>query len=379
MTIRGSSYLVACLSALGLVVATASCGPKAPTHDGYRSSKPWKKAKKVKFDEDNESAQDGTLSYPKQRRARWYVVDLPGDGELTVKMEITPLGSTRQNVAVGFEVLDGGFNVVTRKYADPEPGEAAPTSRKKKEEKSADDGDDDDWGDDDDDWDDDDDVEEEEEEIEGELEWEQTLYELRKGRYFVHLYTMGRMDEVDYSMRLKYASGQAARISNFPNNVPFYEPLPVVPAFDDAPAVDCKTCNCRRDDRCKEECGKCNRRTTSRFSCSRCSCSSSTCKRRCKSKCGGDDGGDDGPAPDAVSARVIRFVAAGGGTKVVMNRGSSHGVEVGWKGRIVNSKGKSIEGGSFTVKKVTSSTSEGQVGASPDTVRAAGRARLSKP
>jgi len=73
------------------------------------------------------------------------------------------------------------------------------------------------------------------------------------------------------------------------------------------------------------------------------------------------------------------MVAAGAGTKITLNRGSAHGVAVGWKGTVTGGGGKAISNGGFTVKKVSSSTCEGVVGAAPDTVRAAGHATLSPP
>jgi hypothetical protein len=80
-----------------------------------------------------------------------------------------------------------------------------------------------------------------------------------------------------------------------------------------------------------------------------------------------------------MSARVVRMVSAGGGTKVTLNRGSANGVTSGWKGKITDAKGKTISNGSFTVESVGTSTCEGTVSASLDTVRAAGRAKLSPP
>ncbi len=358
------------VGALAALIVSGACGPTIPKHNGERYSKPWKKAKTLKFDEDNEAVVNGTVSYPKRVRSRWYEVNLPGDGEMTVKMDVSPLGG-RTDMNLGFEVLDDGWNVVTRRYPDPSgSGTAKPAAKKKKAKKANADGDDDDddYGDDDDD--DDDSV------AEAELQWEQTLIELHKGRYWIHVYALGRLDVADFSMRVKYASGEAKRQSNFPKGVAYYDSLPVVPAFDDAPAVNCKSCDCRHDSRCKSDCGKCSRshRPSHRapVDCETCSCSSSSCKRKCSDKC-------SGPVPGATTARILRMVAAGAGTKITLNRGSAHGVAVGWKGTVTGGGGKAISNGGFTVKKVSSSTCEGVVGAAPDTVRAAGHATLSPP
>ncbi len=356
--------------ALAVVVALApsvGCGPTIPKHNGERSSKPWKKAKTLSFDEDNEAVVNGTVSYPKRVRSRWYEVTLPGDGELTIKMDVSPLGG-RTDMNLGFELLDDGWNVITRRYPDP-GGAGGAHKAKAKKAKKADDGDDDDddYGDDDDD--DDDSV------AEAELQWEQTLIELHKGRYWIHVYTLGRLDVADFSMRVKYRSGEAKRLTNFPKGVAYYDSLPVVPAFDDAPAVNCKSCDCRHDARCKSDCGKCHRSHSTHHTsvdCDTCSCSSSSCKRKCSEKC-------SGPVAGATNARILRMVAAGAGTRIILNRGSAHGVAVGWKGTVTGQGGKAISNGGFTVQKVSTSTCEGVVGAAPDTVRVAGHARLTPP
>ena len=356
------------LVVLAFAAGSTGCGgPAIPQHDGYRSakSKPWKKPKRVKLDESNEGDIDGTLSYAKKRRARWYVVDLPSDGELTVKMDMVPVGD-RQNIQPGFEVLNSSFKTLVRIEA-PREDEDEPRRGKKKRP------DEDDEYEDEYDDDDDDDYVDESEEL---LEWSRTLYELPAGKYYLHVWVNGRLDVAEYSMRVKFARALLEQETDFPAQVAFVSPLPVVPAFDDAPEVDCKSCSCKKDARCKTGCGKCKSSGKPSF-CSRCDCSSASCKSRCTRKCGG--GTTTAPTGSALTARITRPVASGNGTKITMNRGSSNGVAVGWKGRVVNSAGKPIDNGSFTVTKVSASECVGTVGASPDTVTSAGRVRLTPP
>jgi len=363
---RNFSTALAAVALLGASLGVGCGGPDIPQHDGYPNVKsmPWKHPKRVKFRDGNEADIDGKLSYPKRHRARWYLVQLPSDGELVVKMEVIPLG-TRESVNLGFEVMDENFKVLMRL----DPSEDAEAKRAESSD-SGGGGGDDEWDDDDDDSD------AVEEEVATELEWERTLYELAAGKYYLHVYVNGRLDETEFAMRLKFMPKALERKSDFPANVAFLEPLPVVPAFDDTPAVDCAQCDCKTDARCKADCQKCTRRSHGHKPsfCSKCDCQG-PCKDRCKSKCGGTT-----PEPStAVKARIIRPVAAGGGTKITMNRGSSHGVAVGWKGTVVNQAGKAIDGGSFTVSKVKASECEGQVSAPPDAVIAAGRAVLRAP
>ncbi len=354
---------IAAVAFLGTSLGAGCGGPAIPQHDGYPNEKsmPWKHPKRVKLGDGNEADIDGKLSYPRRHRARWYLLELPSDGELVVKMEVIPLG-TRESVNLGFEVLDANYKVIMR--LDPTEDAAAKAA-------DSDEGDDDGWDDDDDD-----DGYEVAEEATAELEWERTLYELAADKYYLHVYLNGRMDETEFVMRLKFTPKSLARESDFPANVAFPEPLPIVPAFDDTPAVDCKDCDCKKDARCKEECSKCKRRGGHRRPsfCSQCDCKG-PCKDRCKRKCGGESAEPSA----AVKARIIRPVAAGGGTKITMNRGTSHGVQVGWKGKVVNKAGKAIDGGSFTVTKVKASECEGQVTAPPDAVINAGRAVLHAP
>lgn len=180
-----------------LAAAAAACGgPKVPMHSGYKSdaSKPWKKPKVLAFDEKNEAAADGDLSYRDYRRARWYAVDLPANGELTIKADITPPGeSVNDDFDLALEVLDPGFRVI---------------SKSDKEEADA-----------------------------GELAKAKTLVDLVPGRYLIHLYLQGRMDTAEFSLRVSYKrTAPAAVKTSFPSEVEFVPPLALVPPKDDTPA-----------------------------------------------------------------------------------------------------------------------------------------------
>jgi len=165
-------------------------------HSGYKSdtAKPWKKPKQLVFDEKGEAKADGDLVYKDYRRARWYAVTLLANGELTIKLDITPPGdAVNEDFDLALEVLDPGFRVI---------------SKSDKEEQDA-----------------------------GELAKSKTLLDLRAGTYLIHLYLQGRMDTTEYSMRVAFKRTAPAEVkTTFPSEVEFVEPLALVPPKDDTPA-----------------------------------------------------------------------------------------------------------------------------------------------
>jgi hypothetical protein len=177
------------------LVLCACGGVKVPQHSGYKSdkSKPWKKPKVLSWDEKLEAKADGDLDYKDYRRARWFAIDVPAQGEMGVRLEITPPGDqTNEDFDLGMEILDPGFRTISK--SDLEDDEA------------------------------------------GELTKTKTLLDLNPGRYYIHLYLQGRMDIADYTLRLTYKRNAAAEVkSNFPAEVAFVPNLPMVPLNDDTP------------------------------------------------------------------------------------------------------------------------------------------------
>jgi hypothetical protein len=178
-------------------LAPACGGPKVPTHSGYKTetAKPWKKPKVLAFDEKAEAKADGDLAYRDYRRARWFAVDLPANGELTIKLEITPPGdSVNEEFDLAMEVLDPGFRVIAK--SDLEESDAY------------------------------------------ELAKSRELVDLVPGRYLIHLYLQGRMDSAEYSLRVGYKRTAPAEVkTTFPSEVEFLQPLALVPPKDDTPVT----------------------------------------------------------------------------------------------------------------------------------------------
>jgi hypothetical protein len=181
---------------LGVLGMLGACGgTQIPVHAGYRNDKVklWKKPKTLKFDEKMEAKSEGDLSYAEFRRAKWFAIDVPSHGNLTLKLEITPPGdSANEDFDLALEVLDPGFRVIGKSDLEEEDA--------------------------------------------GELTKNKTLLELEPGRYLVHLYLQSRMDTADYILRASFQATKPAELkSDFPSQVAFVPSLPMVPLTDDTP------------------------------------------------------------------------------------------------------------------------------------------------
>ena len=181
---------------VSLFVVLAACGgPQIPAHNGYKpkEAKPWKKPKVLKFDDKLETKSEGSVSYPDMRRARWYEVSLPANGQLTVSLEITPPGDgVNDDFDLAMEVFDPANRVVAK--SDLEENDAHELTKKK------------------------------------------TLVDLLPGKYLIHVYLQGRMDSADFVLHASFKATAAAEAkSDYPSQVPFTPALAQVPLQDDTP------------------------------------------------------------------------------------------------------------------------------------------------
>jgi hypothetical protein len=182
---------------VALTAMLVACGgPQIPTHNGYKpkEAQPWKKAKALKFDDKLEAKADGDVSYPDMRRARWYQLTLPSNGQLSIALEVTPPGdAVNDDFDLGLEVLDPSFRVIGKSDIDDEDAH--------------------------------------------ELNKKKTLVDLAAGKYLVHLFLQGRTDAADFVLRASFKPTAATDNgrSNFPSEVPFVPTLAVVPLQDDTP------------------------------------------------------------------------------------------------------------------------------------------------
>ncbi|MEJ7603502.1 MAG: hypothetical protein WKG01_36790 [Kofleriaceae bacterium] len=246
-----------------LVLFVVACGgPEVPAHSGYKSdkSKPWTKAKPLKIDEKGELKSDGELSYGELKRARWYAIELPSHGELSLRLEITPPGdATNEDFDLGFEVLSPAYRAIHKSDLEDEDAHEVTKTTK--------------------------------------------LVELPPGKYLVHLFLQGRMDSAEYTLRGTFKSTSPAELkSDFPAQVAFLDPLPMVPLADDAPRgwkPDKKPVIVK-----------------------------STGRKPVKVV-------EKKPTPvTAVSARIMNISVVGGGTQILIGRGTASGASDGMRAKI---------------------------------------------
>ncbi len=181
-----------------LIFSVGACGGvEIPQHNGYKSEKlkPWKAAKVLTFDaKSGEAKAEGSLSYPDMKRAHWYAIDLPSNGILSLKLEVTPPGdATNDDFDLAMEILDPGNRVIAK--ADAEEADAHDLTKKR------------------------------------------DVPDLVPGRYLIHLYLQSRLDTADFILHASFKPTAAATVkSDFPEHVAFLPALAMVPITDDTPA-----------------------------------------------------------------------------------------------------------------------------------------------
>ncbi len=184
------------LALLLLCAAVACGGPEIPQHNGYKSdkAKPWKKARTLKLDDQNQAKAKGDLSYPDMRRAAWYDLELVSQSDVDLMVEINgPGDAVNDNFDMGVEMLDPGFRKLIRK--DQEEGDQQGEEKKMLQAKN-----------------------------------------LAPGHYLIHLYLQSRLDTADYVLHVNVHPAPATvGKSDFPALVAFPGQLAMVPITDDTP------------------------------------------------------------------------------------------------------------------------------------------------
>ena len=307
------------MALLAISCLLMACAGRIPDHDGYpgKSTKGWENPTDLELDEDLEAEADGELSYPARRRSRWFAVELPQPGRLAVQLSYLPLGDLGEE-----EFVDDPFDLAFEVY----DASHRLLARADNEESDA-----------------------------GERKKQRTVEDLASGRYLIHVYVQRRLDAAEYTLRLQLKRGGAiASQTDFPSGVRFPEPLPLVPVVDDTPADAKPRPRCRG-----RRCGK-RHRGSSR--------SSGPTQKPDKT--------DEPASGTAMQGRITGVRVVGGGTRITINRGTSHGVAKGWKGRVVSRSGAGIANGSFTISQVKANESYATVNASGDAVTAAAHVRI---
>jgi hypothetical protein len=275
-----------------LLIVAACGGAQIPMGNGYKGgdkAKPWKKSKTLKWSDKLEAKADGDLSYPEMRRAAWYTADLPQNGELDLHLEITPGDNVGEDFDLAMEIMDSGYRVIAK--SDQEEGDA------------------------------------------GQLTKQKALLDLDPGKYYIHLYLQGRLDSADYSLKAAFKPSAATQgKSDFPAEVAFLPPLPMVPINDDTPknykppgaTVVVHTTHRPHEVKKAEP---------------------------------------PPPAGDTYQARIIGVSVVSGGTQITVGRGTATHARTGMPGKI-----NGLAGSTFTLSSCTERVCTATVSATPDQV-----------
>jgi hypothetical protein len=174
--------------------------------------------------------------------------------------------------------------------------------------------------------------------------------EARSGTYYFHVFALQRTDVAEYKLRVRYdplvpvanvempAPEPVDPKSTFPWTVANLPPLAQIPASDDTPRGGKAPKTEPEEEKPQVE--------------------------------------TDPWVSVTLIGRVVEFKQVPGGVLLTINRGSTGGVEEGMIGAVVDSSGRSLQKGTFKVKKVTTDECEGVVGLTMDQVQANRRVKL---
>ena len=170
----------------------------------------------------------------------------------------------------------------------------------------------------------------------GEIQKSKKLLDLEPGRYLIHLYLQGRLDTADYVLRAAFAGQNTVGKSDFPAQVSFPQSLPMVPLQDDTPKsykppTPTTVVQIKKNPKKVEKVEKAP------------------------------------PAPTTLSARIIGMQVIGSSTQITIGRGTSAGMVVGMKGKIVG-----VPTGSFSLAACNERTCTATVSATPDQIKGSG-------
>lgn len=306
---RGGSslgYLALALAA----TASSGCGggSQVPNHDGYPTptAAPWKNPAEVVIDPDKLTGHvEDKVSYPKKKRAKWYAMDVPVDCSFEAVLEYENDSTTNPDadIDLAYELLDGNFHVMAKADKDEQDAGQGKKTR--------------------------------------------TITPMKKGHYYVHVYTQGRLDEAQFEITFKgtpLPTKPPEKLAGFPAEVAYLALLPAVPPIDDAPPPPPPVRHGHRPRQVQQP--------------------------------GEPPPPEEPPPQEGVRARIAGVSEAGGKTKIIIDRGSDDGVAVGWRGVVMTKEGRRVKNGGFKVSAVRASEAEAVVGLSFDDAKAAGRVML---
>jgi hypothetical protein len=292
-----------------------------------------KGAKKVTL-EQNEGKTTGIVTYPGGDRVDWRLVELPEGkrGTLDLRLKWTP---ARPGLDLAFDVYDEYGTKV---------GGVKPRKGGKKGAKK-------------------------------------TSIANARGKYLVQVYASQRGDAGKYTLNVAFQE----ELGIDPSKLEIPDP-PKLPAVPDAPIPCDETSFDKKNPACKLVCpsppdmawpacsGKCPTPADINIpACHATMACPNPPDRRVKSclplfppcdpakRDPGNPNCDNFKRPP-VTARIINVQVTGSGEAIItVNRGSEKGVAEGWKGQVVGSSGQAVNGGGFTVIRVTKREAVGKV------------------
>jgi hypothetical protein len=320
---------------VGLVGAAGCAHNVAQDKATGADGKP-KGAKKITL-EQNEGKATGIVTYPGGDRVDWRLIELPEGkrGTLDLRLRWTP---ARPGLDLAFDVYDDfGTKVGGVK---PRKGSSLRTRGSKK-----------------------------------------TSIANAKGKYLVQVYAPQRGDAGKYTLTVAFQE----EIGIDPSKLDIPDP-PKLPAVPDAPIPCDETSFDKKNPACKNVCpsppdmawpacsGKCPTPADINIpACHATMACPNPPDRRVRSclplfpPCDPNKRDPGNPNCDnfkraPVTARIINVQTTGSGEAIItVNRGSDKGVAEGWKGQVVGGSGQAVNGGSFTVIRVTKREAVGKV------------------
>ena len=275
-----------------------------------------KGAKPIVLDDSGEGVAKGIVTYPGGDRVDWKSIELPKDQRGTLSLTLTWV-PPRPGLQLAFDVFDPNGKQV-----------ASAKGGKRSSKRSRD-----------------------------------TAIDNASGKFFVRIYAVGRGDAGTYTFKANFEQGVGA-VADIPDPPRLPAEVPCDPTQFDKKNPACKAvCPTPMDPSWPACAGACPTPPSADIpSCQAtmpCPNPPDPRVRSCPKA-----------APLKVSGSVINVQATSDGVIITVNRGTKQGVAAKWNGRLLTAGGAPVNGGNFSVIKVSERNCVGKVKLTTDTVNA---------
>lgn len=314
----------------GAVLAACALNAKQGANTGKDGK--YKGAKTIELANDAGSA-SGIVTYPGGDRVDWKLIELPEGKKGTLKLKLT-WKPPRPGLDLSFDV----YNEFGRKIGGkgPKKSKKAP-KRIKRGKKST------------------------------------TIDEPVKGKVYVAIYASNRGDAGKYKLEVEFAELEAAAVFD-PGSAPIPEPprLAIVPPPCDENAIDPKNPECKgvyppcdpakpdkTNPRCTGVYPPCDANAKDRNN-PNCKPLFPPCDPMAIDPGNPNCDGVVKPPPEPKFGAIVAAESTSGGTIIHINLGTDDAVATKWKGEVVDSSGKPVPNGAFTIFKAQKKKSFGK-------------------